>query len=240
MQLDESEAVFPRVFSFPSIDSTNLEFERIYQPQLPEFSAVIAAEQTAGKGRLGRSWQSAPGSSLSLSVLLRPRSASEKSWLTLMAGLSVAEALSELGVEAGIKWPNDVLVQEKKICGILATGLSGAVILGLGVNLKSNPQQLATAIALDELGVEISLDVMAAKIGLLLKANIDSFRSDSLAAMDRFRTRCITLSQQVRAEFPDGTSKYGIASEVNDHGQLVILTPEPLALSAADVWHLRN
>ena len=240
MQLVESEAVFPRVFGFPSIDSTNLELERIYQPQLPEFSAVIAAEQTAGKGRLGRSWQSAPESSLSLSVLVRPRSASEQSWLTLVAGLSVAEALGELGVEAGIKWPNDVLVKEKKICGILATGLGDAVILGVGVNLKRNSQQLATAIALGELGVDISLDSIAARIGLRLKANIISFRSDCLAVMDRFRTRCITLTQQVRAEFPDGTSKYGVASEVNGHGQLVILTPEPLALSAADVWHLRN
>lgn len=240
MELPKSEAVFAKLFSYDSIDSTNSELERQYSTTLPEFTAAIAGEQTAGKGRLGRSWESVSGASLSLSVLVRPASAKEQSWLTLLAGLSVSEALRELGVDCGIKWPNDVLVGEKKICGILAAGVKDAVIVGMGVNIKTVTGQLERAIALDALGVEVSLDELAAKIGQRLKTSIQGFRSNPNQLMQSFRERCITLGQQVRAEFPDGSNRYGIASEVNSEGQLVILTPEPVALSAADVWHLRN
>ena len=240
MNLLESNTVFSKVYGLESVDSTNLELERLYSAELPEFTVVIAAEQTAGKGRLGRSWQSAPGASLSMSVLIRPTSNSEQSWLTLIASLSVTEALIDLGIDCGIKWPNDVLIGGKKVCGILAAGLPNAVIVGMGINLKSVPGQLESAVALDELDVQISLDEMAASVGRKFRLNLQLFRTQPVALMEQFRVRCLTLGQRVRAEFPDGSNQFGIAEKVNSSGQLVILTPEPLALSAADVWHLRN
>lgn len=240
MQLTRSEAVFPKVFGHEEIDSTNLELARKNLADLPEFSAVIAGSQTLGKGRLGRSWQSPAGSSLSLSVLIRPASEQERQWLTLIAALAVSEALSDLGINAGIKWPNDILVQGKKLCGILASAEQDAVIVGIGVNIKSHPELIDTAVALEALGVSTTIDELAALIGQQLQLLVSEFRENPQSIRDKFDSACITLGQQVRAEFPDGRSSYGLASEVNQSGQLVILTPEPMALSAADVWHLRN
>lgn len=240
MQLEQSEGVFPKVFGFEEIDSTNSEFARMQTHLLPEYTAVIAGAQTLGKGRLGRSWQSPEGTSLSLSVLLRPQSSMERSWLTLLTALAVSKAANTLGVSASIKWPNDVLVQGKKLCGILATAIEDDVIMGIGVNLKSHEDLVDTAISFSELNVNIGIDEMAALIGTELIALLAEFRQNPEIVMEQFRSGCITLGQQVRAEFPDGKSLYGIAQSVNESGQLVILTPEPVALSAADVWHLRN
>lgn len=240
MQLTRAEAVFPKVFGHDEIDSTNLELARLNLADLPEFSAVIAASQTLGKGRLGRSWQSPAGSSLSLSVLIRPGSELERQWLTLIAALAVSEAVSAFGVSAGIKWPNDILVQGKKLCGILASAEQDAVIMGIGVNIKGHPELIDSAVSLERLGVETTIDQLAALIGQQLELLVSEFRENPEALKSKFDSACITLGQQVRAEFPDGKTSYGLASEINASGQLVILTPEPVALSAADVWHLRN
>lgn len=240
MQLTRAEAVFPKVFGHDEIDSTNLELARLNLADLPEFSAVIAASQTLGKGRLGRSWQSPAGCSLSLSVLIRPGSELERQWLTLIAALAVSEAVSAFGVSAGIKWPNDILVQGKKLCGILASAEQDVVIMGIGVNIKSHPELIDSAISLERLGVDTTIDELAALIGQQLELLVSEFRENPEALKSKFDSACITLGQQVRAEFPDGKTSYGLASEINASGQLVILTPEPVALSAADVWHLRN
>lgn len=240
MQLSRSEAVYAKVFSHEVIDSTNAELARLDIASLEEFSAVIAQSQTLGKGRLGRSWQSPPGSSLSLSVLIRPTSDQERQWLTLIAALAVVNAAEALGVSAGIKWPNDILVKGKKLCGILASAEQGAVIMGIGVNIRSHPDLIDTAVSLDDLGVTTTIDELAALVGQHLKLLVAEFRANSLPVRQKFQAACLTLGEQVRAEFPDGKTSYGLAREINESGQLVILTPEPMALSAADVWHLRN
>lgn len=240
MQLSRSKSVYPRVFGHEEIDSTNLELARLDLGSLPEFSAVIAQSQSLGKGRLGRSWHSPAGSSLSLSVLIRPASEQERQWLTLIAALAVTDAALLLGVSAGIKWPNDILVEGKKLCGILASAAQDSVIVGIGVNIKSHPDLIYSAVALDALGASTTIDELAALIGQQLKALVSEFRQNPHEVKNRFVASCVTLGQQVRAEFPDGKSSYGLASEINPSGQLVILTPEPMALSAADVWHLRN
>lgn len=208
--------------------------------ELPEFSAVVSEAQTLGKGRLGRTWQSPAGASLSLSILLKPRSEKELAWSTLIAGLSIVSVLADLKLTSGIKWPNDVLVGGKKLCGILASIHEDSLIMGIGLNLKPFDDQVPTATSLSELGLNVSLDEIAARIGAALRSQVSRFRSDPLATMAEFRANCLTLGQKVRAEFPDGNTSFGIAQDVNDLGQLVILTPEPVALSAADVWHLRN
>lgn len=127
----------------------------------PEFTCVVADEQIAGRGRHSRTWQSTTGDGLYLSVLLCPREYSSKiPLLSLMAGIAVAEILIERGVKGvDIKWPNDVLVNERKICGILAEGTSSGsdiqrIILGIGVNLNHKSfqgelSQRATSLAIE-------------------------------------------------------------------------------------------
>ena len=240
MQMSSASKVFPRLFEHQELDSTNLELQRQNLQELEEFSAVMALSQTSGKGRLGRNWQSPRGCSLSLSVLIKPRDEAEFNWVTLTAALAVKQAVDQLGIQARVKWPNDLLVDGKKLCGILATLEDKCVILGIGVNLKPWDGQLDTATSLQELGAEVSADQLAGLIGQRLKELVRSFRLDAHGVQSEFRAVCQTIGEQVRAELPNGKELYGVAQTVNDLGQLVILSPEPIALSAADVWHLRN
>ncbi|MBO0722367.1 MAG: biotin--[acetyl-CoA-carboxylase] ligase [Blastocatellia bacterium] len=139
-----------RIHHLTSIDSTNDYLKKMMEAH--EFTCVVADGQTAGRGRHGRNWHSAPGEGLYLSVLLCPQAPAAKiPSLSLMAGIAVAEVLLARDVPSvDIKWPNDVLVNERKVCGILVEGTSigsdrHRIILGIGVNLnhRSFPQKLS-------------------------------------------------------------------------------------------------
>jgi len=147
----------PQILRFDSIDSTNLEAIRHARAGAPEGLCIIAREQTAGRGRLDRTWQSPPDAGLYFSIVLRPRfEISAWPLLTLMAALAVSEALMKsCGLRVDIKWPNDLCSGERKLGGILAetldTAMGPAAIVGIGINLKANslPQSvkdLATSI----------------------------------------------------------------------------------------------
>ena len=142
----------PRILRYESLPSTNSEVARLAQLGAEEGLTIIADEQTAGRGRLQRSWSSPKGAGLYCSVLLRPAFALEH-WplLTFVAALATGDALSEASdVKTDIKWPNDLLANERKICGILAEGIETtegrAVIVGIGINLTDHafPNELAT------------------------------------------------------------------------------------------------
>ena len=148
----------PIVLRFESLPSTNTELARLAFEGGPEGVSVVADEQTAGRGRLHRAWSSPKGAGLYFSILLRP-TIPQNYWplITFMAAIAVGDALREAaGVETDIKWPNDLLSGERKICGILAeaidTPAGRAVILGIGINLTQSafPPELvdvATSVA---------------------------------------------------------------------------------------------
>lgn len=134
----------PKILRYESLPSTNTEVARHASEGAAEGLAIIADEQTAGRGRLQRAWSSPKGAGLYCSVLLRPTIAPEQ-WplITFMAALAVGDALHEAcDVNTDIKWPNDLLSGERKICGILAeaveTPAGRAIVLGMGVNLTSD------------------------------------------------------------------------------------------------------
>lgn len=241
MQLTKSRAVFSDLIWLESVDSTNLEMQRRIGEDLQDFAAVIARTQTSGQGRLGRAWESPAGASLSLSVFLRGPIL-EPGWLSLLAALAVTRALSTLGVsQARVKWPNDVLVAGKKISGILSSLTSeGSVVLGIGLNIKPQSQQLTSATSLEELGINAGIDEVAAAIGVNLREVFSGRPALADVQKAAFRAACLTIGQDVKAELPGGEIVNGLATAVDDSGQLVILTPEPMSLSAADVWHLRG
>lgn len=120
-------------------DSTNLVVKRAALEGAPEGLCVIADSQSAGKGRLGRTFFSPEGTGLYMSLLLRPRPAPEPQFITCAAAAAVCAALEKRGFEPGIKWVNDVLIAQKKVCGILVQGFFGGgsdfAVLGAGVNL---------------------------------------------------------------------------------------------------------
>ena len=141
----------PKVLRFESLPSTNTQLARLASEGAAEGLAVVADEQTAGRGRLQRAWSSPKGAGLYFSILLRP-TIPQNHWplITLMAALAVGDALAEAcDLTTDIKWPNDLLSGERKICGILAeaidTPLGRAVIVGIGINLTQNafPAELA-------------------------------------------------------------------------------------------------
>lgn len=134
----------PQILRFDSIDSTNLEAMRQAKAGAAEGLCIVAREQTDGRGRLDRSWQSPKDAGLYFSIILRPGLAvSDWPLITLMAALAVCDALLKAcSLRADIKWPNDLCVNGRKLCGILAetvdTEVGQAAIVGIGINLKAN------------------------------------------------------------------------------------------------------
>jgi BirA family biotin operon repressor/biotin-[acetyl-CoA-carboxylase] ligase len=147
----------PQILRFDSLPSTNLEAARRASEGASEGLCVVAGEQTAGRGRLQRQWVSPKSAGLYFSIVLRPQF-EQNAWslLTLMAAVAVNDALREAcTLETDIKWPNDILVNDKKLCGILAetveTSLGRAVVIGIGINLTSHSfpeefEQVATSV----------------------------------------------------------------------------------------------
>lgn len=135
----------PTILRFDSLPSTNTEAARQALQGAPEGLCVVAREQTKGRGRAGRTWISPANAGLYFSIVLRPLSLDARAWplLTLMAALAVRDALLETcGLETDIKWPNDILANERKLCGILAETVEAeigrAVIIGIGINLNDD------------------------------------------------------------------------------------------------------
>jgi len=122
-----------------SCESTQL----LVDTSLPEGALVVADHQTAGRGRLGRSWEAPAGTALLFSVLLKPPPERHPPELSLVAGVAVADALERtLGLSVQIKWPNDVMLRRKKVAGCLAEARDGAVVLGIGVNVEQTTTEL--------------------------------------------------------------------------------------------------
>ena len=175
------ETFIPQVLRFDSLPSTNLEAARRAVEGAPEGLCVVAGEQTAGRGRHQRQWLSPKDAGLYFSIILRPRF-EQSSWplLTLMTAIAVHDALlDECSLQTDVKWPNDILADEKKLCGILAetveTSLGRAVVVGIGINLTSKafPQDLyevATSVEAVT-GKHPDLEVIVEALVRSLKAN---------------------------------------------------------------------
>jgi BirA family transcriptional regulator, biotin operon repressor / biotin---[acetyl-CoA-carboxylase] ligase len=218
---------------------------------------LVAEEQTAGRGRLGRTWTSVPGASLTFSVLLRPVAvpAGRRGWLPLLAGVAVASAVrSVTGVEAVLKWPNDVLVGDRKLAGILAEQSpdGSAVVIGTGLNVATPASALpvsptglpATSLLVE--GASVSRETLLLEVLRQLERWYVAFRSDPDPArsglLDAYRPLCATLGQAVRVELPVGRVATGVARDIDPDGRLLITDDSGKSLtpvSAGDVIHLR-
>src|SRR5260221_2196605 len=147
--------------------STNEDVLKLAAGGAPEGLVIAAEAQTAGKGRLGRSWRAQPGSALTFSVLLRPDRVPPpaRGWAPLLAGVATVRALRrETGVDAGLKWPNDVLVGGRKLAGILAEQSGDAIVVGIGINVLGREHELPVATATS---LEVARAASADRTGLL-------------------------------------------------------------------------
>jgi BirA family biotin operon repressor/biotin-[acetyl-CoA-carboxylase] ligase len=216
------------------LPSTNDRARELADAGAVHGEVVVAECQTAGRGRRGRSWSSPPGKNLYLSVILRPSLPPQRApELTLVASVAACEACTKAGVEAGIKWPNDVLVGGRKVAGIL-TELSAEpdavhwVVLGIGVNLNSGPddfpaelRDVATSLSIER-GQPVPRALFAAALLSELEQWLDLHADEGFGPIRAaWRERSVTLGREVRAD-GDGEEIAGVAEDIDESGALLV------------------
>jgi BirA family transcriptional regulator, biotin operon repressor / biotin---[acetyl-CoA-carboxylase] ligase len=221
-----------------------------------EGATVLAEEQTAGRGRLGRTWVATPGSSLLLSVVLRPALPREAVWLTVAtAGVALAGAVEAVapGPPVGLKWPNDLELGGRKAAGLLAEAhLEGPrldwVVLGMGVNVAQRREDLPPELADRATSVALALGAPVDRAGLLAawaERFVDGYRhltaGEPGPVLAAYRRRLVTLGRRVRADRVGAEPVVGTAVDLTATGGLVVQTDAGARVEvlAADVHHLR-
>ncbi|MET7279261.1 biotin--[acetyl-CoA-carboxylase] ligase [Kribbella sp. NPDC005582] len=228
--------------------STNADVAKAAADGAAEGLVVFTEFQSAGRGRLGRTWTTPPRSALLMSALLRPSAVdpAQWPWLGLLVPLAVAAAVRRVAeVPAQVKWPNDVLVDDRKLAGILLERIEGpAVVIGIGLNVtlreSEKPHPAATSLALENAATTDRVTVAAAVLREL-ETRYRAWLDDPRALLPEYREMSATLGRAVRVELPDGTFLEGTARDLADDGRLIVDTPlGEQALAAGDVTHLRT
>jgi len=215
-------------------------------------AALLAEHQSAGRGRNGRSWSAPPRSQIALSIGVSAEGVPSASWgwLPLLTGVALVDAIrTTTGIEAGLKWPNDVLVGTGKLAGILAEVASPdpVIVVGLGVNVTLTPQEAPDprATSLQMLGASmLDRDVLAATILRDLTSRIQRWQSKhgpDPTLVEDYRKNSLTLGARVRVILPGDREITGTATEVDGLGRLIVDTDtKVVTVSAGDVIHLRH
>ena len=239
-----------RVEILDSTPSTNAELAARARSGEAAGLVITTEHQTAGRGRLDRGWITPARSALTVSALLRPDSSipvERWPWLPLMTGVAVASALRKKGYAAGLKWPNDVLIEGRKVCGILIERIElpegAAAVIGFGLNTSLTREELpietATSLTLES-GAPVDRTEMLVALLEELGAAYEIWGADPAELARRYRELSVTVGQQVRAELPGGEVWEGVATEIDDFGRLVIETGGgPRVVGAGDVIHAR-
>lgn len=222
----------PQLTYFDTIDSTNSYLKREALSGAPHGSVAIANCQNAGRGRMGRSFQSPPGKGIYLSLLLRPKlTEDEFLCVTGMAAVAVCRAIQRTcGANVGIKWINDLVLNRKKLAGILVEnaiiGNESALIVGVGINVHHTREDfsgdvadIATSLTME--GFSVSRTSLAAAMIDELYSLIGGENTDRAACLDEYRRRCITLGQDVRLIWTEDRQR-AVTLDVDERFGLVV------------------
>ncbi|BDG01621.1 biotin--[acetyl-CoA-carboxylase] ligase [Anaeromyxobacter oryzae] len=238
--------------TYEELGSTSDRAKELADEGAAHGEVVVAETQTAGRGRRGRTWISPPRRNLYFSVVLRPDlPPARAAELTLVASLAICDALRQAGVDAGIKWPNDVLVGGKKIAGIL-TELAAEpdrvhwVVVGVGVNVNARVEDFPAELREEATSVAIERHepapraLFAAACLTALEGWIDVHAEQGFAPIrNAWRERSVTLGRQVLVR-SDGREIAGVAEDIDEQGALLVRTPERVErILAGDVHLLR-
>jgi BirA family biotin operon repressor/biotin-[acetyl-CoA-carboxylase] ligase len=235
-------------------ESTNSDVAARAAAGEPEGLVLVAESQVGGRGRLGRTWIAPPRSGVTMSVLLRPALPSTAwPWLPLLTGVAVVEAVRRSSdLDTSLKWPNDVLVHDRKLAGILLervdTSSGPAAVIGVGLNVSLRADELAVPTAtslLLEGVVAPNRSLVLREVLRVLQVLYDAWTvaggdaSAGLAAS--YSRRCSTIGKQVRVALPSGETLRGRAVRVDGGGRLVVVTASgEVAVAAGDVSHVRS
>jgi BirA family transcriptional regulator, biotin operon repressor / biotin---[acetyl-CoA-carboxylase] ligase len=213
--------------------------QKLVDPNLEEGAAVVCDVQTAGRGRQGRSWEAPPGTAILCSVLLKPPAERSQQELSLVGGLAVAETVEQaLGLAVQLKWPNDVMVNRRKVAGVLADASDGTVVLGIGVNVNQSREQLPkeASVAPGSLytadGVHRERAPLLADLLRSLERTYDTWREGGLNALyDTLGARDFLRGRRI---FLDGRAGVGIG--IDRSGRLEVeLDGERLTVESGEV-----
>ena len=239
-QLPPDSLFSGKVLVEPVVDSTNTRLKAMAAAGAPEGTALIAEEQTGGRGTHGRSFQSPKGQGIYLSVLLRPFLTPDRlPPVTALAGVSVCAAVERVcGARPGLKWPNDPVLKGKKLCGILTelsleaeTGRVQSLVLGIGVNVGQRAEdfspevaEMATSLSM-ALGRSVSRPALAAaEIRALDRLYARLLAGDLTADLEAYRRSCVNLGKTVQLISPDGTRETAQALDIDRDFSLVVRT----------------
>ena len=228
----KTDFIGKKIITYPSLSSTNDIAKREAKKGAREGTVVLAGEQTAGRGRIKRAWLS-PRGSIALSIILHPTPA-QLPCLIMVASLAVARCIEKVDLKTQIKWPNDVLIKGKKICGILVeSDVRGSAVdyavIGIGINVNLKPAEFpeiaATATSLfNELGREVPLqEIVRCLLGEVENLYLALPEGDSV--FREWRDRLVTLGKEV--EVSSGKTSYkGVAESVASDGSLFLRQPD--------------
>jgi BirA family biotin operon repressor/biotin-[acetyl-CoA-carboxylase] ligase len=230
--------------------STNADVATAARNGAAEGLVIVAEHQSAGRGRLDRDWESPPRAAVLVSALLRPK-VELASWplLPLLAGLAVIEAVLAVGqVDARLKWPNDVMVDGLKLGGILAERVEDAVVIGVGLNVSTRPEELPneTATSLALIGGVTDREILVKEMLRALARRYVAWQETAGAAssvIPAYRQRCETIGNRIDVHLPGGEVVRGVAVGVDDGGQLVVrdeVTRDERSYLVGDVTHVRK
>jgi len=222
----------------------------------PEGAVLAAEEQRAGRGRMGRTWTAPPRAALTFSLLLKPAVPPARlGWLPLLTGVAVAAAVTTVtGVETRLKWPNDLLAADAKLAGILAEAAGDAVVVGIGLNVSTEPAEFPSPRpgALPATSLRAAGATAPSREGILL-AILEGFERwyrawqqaggdpDRSGLRPEYIRLSATIGRTVRAELPGGQALSGPAVGVDSDGRLLVFlsSGSEVAVAAGDVVHLR-
>lgn len=235
--------------------STNEALARRARDGAPDGLVLIAEHQSAGRGRLGREWVAAPRAGISMSVLVRPSDVpvTRWSWIPLLSGLAVAAALRQVAdVPVQLKWPNDVLVEDRKLAGVLVerveSSAGAAAVIGIGLNVTTTRDELptpdATSLALEDASTTDRFTLVKAVLrrleGLLAEWETGAGQP-SAGLRGAYESACATIGSQVRVEVPGREPVLGRAVGIDESGRLLVdSTTGRQALGAGDVVQVRR
>jgi len=213
--------------------------ESVHSNSAIDGEVLIANYQSAGRGRLSRTFEAPKNSALLFSFYIQPkRSKEDWGWIALIAGASVAQALEK--VKANVKWPNDILVNEKKISGLIAEIVDDGVVIGIGINvgmtLEELPVLTATSLAIEGEN-ETNRNEILAKVLAQFESNFTSWDEGDNSVAQLYTTLSSTLGTKVQIHYPNEKIEKGIAVAISPRGELILDTGSHV--QAGDVVHLR-
>lgn len=240
------DSLWRRADFVTSTGSTNADLVQRLRAGEDAGAILVAGEQTAGRGRLARAWESPAGSSVAMSLSVEPTQPIDRwGWLSLLAGVAVAEGIRACapGLDVGVKWPNDVLIAGRKVCGILSERVErdgrAFAVVGIGINVSLTREQLpvptATSLALE--GVEVEMEDLVAEVCAAFAMRLREWDRDG-HLRDAYEAVSASIGAELTITLPGGALRAGRGVGVAEDGAILVESERGVeAFNVGDVVH---